>query len=110
MAFKDLFETKSPFDDLRETVFAYVKQETLGPAKKLARYFIFGLFGSIALSVGLVFLIIGALRLLETQTGTTFSGHLAWIPYLIVVAFSIIVAVFSLVAAKRRASAKELAR
>lgn len=110
VALKDLFETKSPFDELRQTVLAYVKQETLAPAKKLGRYFAFGVAGTISLSLGLIFLLTALLRLLQTQTGSTFDGHLSWIPYIIVVGAAFIVVIASLAAARRRASAKELIR
>lgn len=110
MAFKDLFDAKSPFDDLRETVIAYVKQETLAPLKRLVRYLIFGLLGSFMLSIGVIFMQLALLRLLQTQTGTTFRDHLSWAPYLIVVGLSLILILAAFSSARRRASAKELVR
>jgi hypothetical protein len=64
-------------------VVAYAKQETLGPLRGLGRFVAFGVSGSIALTVGLVFLLVALLRLLQTETGSTFQGHLTWLPYLI---------------------------
>jgi len=61
----------------------YIKQETLDPVKGLGRYVVFGVAGSVALSVGLAVLAVGFLRLLQGETGSTFTGNLSWIPYVI---------------------------
>ena len=37
------------------------------------------------LGTGLVLLFLGGLRLLQEETGSTFTGNLSWIPYLITV-------------------------
>jgi len=62
----------------------YLKQETLTPLKGLGRFLAFGVAGSVALCVGVVLLLVGLLRLLQGETGTTFAGNLSWVPYLIV--------------------------
>jgi len=64
-------------------VVAYIKQETLEPVKGLGRYIVFGVAGSVALSIGLAVLAVGFLRLLQGETGSTFTGNLSWIPYVI---------------------------
>lgn len=69
--------------DLWQLVVAYVKQETLEPIKGVGRYVAFGLAGSLVLATGLVLLFLGALRLLQDETGTAFTGNLSWLPYLI---------------------------
>ena len=69
--------------DFLQLVLDYAKQETLGPMKGLARFVAFGVFGSVALSVGLVVLLVALLRALQTETGTTFGGKLSWLPYVI---------------------------
>jgi len=71
--------------DLWRLVLGYVKQETLEPIKGLGRFVAFGLAGSLVLGTGLVLLFLGALRLLQDETGTTFTGNLSWIPYLLTV-------------------------
>ncbi len=63
----------------------YVKQETVGPAKRLAGFVAFGLVATVATGIGMVLVGLGLLRLLQTETGTAFSGHLDWLPYLITV-------------------------
>jgi hypothetical protein len=87
-------------DEAQETVqliVAYIKQETLDPVKGLGRYVLFGVAGSVALSIGLVVLAVGLLRLLQGETGSTFTGNLSWIPYVICI---VVVALVAFVAVK----------
>jgi hypothetical protein len=70
--------------ELWDLVRAYAKQETVEPLKGLGRFIGFGLAGSFALGIGLVLLALGALRALQTETGTMFHGNWSWVPYLIV--------------------------
>lgn len=60
----------------------YAKQETIDPLKGIGRLLAFGAAGSLLLSIGVVFLVLGLLRLLQTQTGPHLTGHLTWVPYL----------------------------
>jgi len=71
--------------DLLQLVVGYAKQETLDPIKGLGRFLAFGLAGALVGSLGVVLLLLGALRLLQTETGSVFQGRLTWIPYLLVV-------------------------
>jgi len=71
--------------DLLQLVIGYAKQETLDPIKGLGRFLAFGLAGALVGSLGVVLLLLGALRLLQTETGSVFQGRLTWIPYLLVV-------------------------
>ncbi|MDQ2826527.1 MAG: hypothetical protein M3Y04_06175 [Actinomycetota bacterium] len=78
--------------DLFHLVIAYVKQETLDPIKGLGRFLMWGLAGALVGSLGLVLLLLGGLRLLQTETGSTFQGRLTWVPYLLVVIVSAAIA------------------
>ena len=71
--------------DLSKLVIAYVKQETVEPLKDLKRFVAWGLAGSVLVSLGLVILFLGVLRLLQAETGSAFRGHLKFFPYLITV-------------------------
>lgn len=72
--------------ELWELSTAYAKQETLDPLKGLGRFLSYGLSGALLLGVGVILLLLSGLRALQTETGTTFTGNLSWIPYLIVMA------------------------
>jgi hypothetical protein len=78
--------------DLLHLVIGYAKQETLDPIKGLGRFLVWGLAGAVVGSLGLVLLLLGGLRLLQTETGSTFQGRLTWIPYLLVVIVSGVIA------------------
>ena len=59
-----------------QLVIDYLKQETLTPLRGLGRFVLFGVAGSVALAIGLVILAVAFLRVLQGETGTTFTGNL----------------------------------
>jgi hypothetical protein len=59
----------------------YLLQETVDPLKEAGRTLLFGSAAAILLGIGTVLLLIGALRVLQTETGTVFRGSLSWLPY-----------------------------
>ncbi|MDA8295658.1 MAG: hypothetical protein M0004_03540 [Actinomycetota bacterium] len=61
----------------------YVLQETVGPLKGLAKRAGLALAGAFVLAVGLVVVMIGVLRVIQGETGGTFSGSLTFVPYLL---------------------------
>jgi predicted anti-sigma-YlaC factor YlaD len=71
---------------LWDLVRAYAQQETIEPIKGLGRYAAMGIAGSLLLSIGLVLLLLGGLRALQTETGDTFDESLSFVPYLITLA------------------------
>jgi len=81
--------------DFFHLVVDYAKQETLGPLKALGRFLVFGLIGSVAITLGTVLLLLAGLRALQSETGSSFTGHLSWLPYLIVAVVAIAVMVTS---------------
>ncbi|MGH9016561.1 MAG: hypothetical protein ACRDY1_02320 [Acidimicrobiales bacterium] len=74
-----------------DLVVAYAKQETLGPLKGLGRFVAFGVLGSMLLAVGLLVLMLGLLRALQTETGSTFGGNLSWLPYIITAGAALVI-------------------
>ncbi|MGH9263102.1 MAG: hypothetical protein ACRD1D_00280 [Acidimicrobiales bacterium] len=74
--------------ELFQLVVGYAKQETLGPVRNLGRYLGFGMAGALLGSVGTVLLLLGGLRLLQTETGDAFDGRLTWVPYVLVLIVS----------------------
>ena len=64
----------------------YARQETVEPLKGVGRYIAYGFAGAVVGSVGIILLLLSLLRALQTETGSTFGGHLSWLPYLIVLA------------------------
>ena len=74
--------------DLFQLVVGYAKQETIDPIRGLGRFLVFGLAGALAGSLGVVLLLLGGLRLLQTETGSAFEGRKSFIPYLLVLVVS----------------------
>jgi hypothetical protein len=70
--------------ELWELSVAYAKQETVDPFKGLGHFLAYGFGGVAALSLGSILLLVAGLRFLQTETGSTFTGNLSWIPYVIV--------------------------
>ncbi|MCU1351770.1 MAG: hypothetical protein JWM05_979 [Acidimicrobiales bacterium] len=69
--------------DLWQLLKDYAKQGTIDPLKSLGRFLGFGVPGSLLVGFGLMFLSLGLLRVLQTETGPHLTGNLSWIPYLI---------------------------
>jgi asparagine N-glycosylation enzyme membrane subunit Stt3 len=90
--------------DLWELIRTYVKQETVGPLKGIARSVALGVGGSVVLSVGLVLLALAGLRALQTETGTTFDGSLSWAPYLLTLIGVVVVIGLALAATRKRST------
>jgi hypothetical protein len=65
---------------------AYAKQETLEPIRGLGRFVAYGAAAVVVGGLGLFLLVLGGLRLLQTETGSAFSGHLKFVPYVIALA------------------------
>lgn len=74
-----------------ELTVGYAKQEISDPVKGLGRYLAWGSLSMLLIGIGMVLLAIGALRALQTETGSTFTGSLTWAPYGIVLAGAIVV-------------------
>lgn len=72
--------------ELWELVVAYLKQETIEPLKGIGKFVGWGIPGAVLSALGLAVLLLAALRVLQTQTGSTFSGDLTELPYVITAA------------------------
>jgi hypothetical protein len=65
------------FDLLRR----YVIQETVTPIRAIGRTLLFGCLAATLLGIGTVFMLLGVLRVLQTETGAAFAGTWSWVPY-----------------------------
>ena len=96
--------------ELRDLLVAYFKQETLLPLQQLGRYLAFGIAGSLLMGTGVMLVALGCLRLLQTETGSTFTGDWSWVPYVIVFAALVVGAAIAWTARKTFRVQKELTR
>ncbi len=70
-------------NEIKNLTIGYARQEVLGPLKTLGRYLGFGIAGAFAIGIGSVVVLIGVLRVLQTETGSTFRGNWSFAPYLL---------------------------
>lgn len=68
-------------NDAVQLTIDYVKQETIGPLKGLGRFLAWGVGGSLLIGLGVLLLLLGALRVLQDETGSALSGSWSWVPY-----------------------------
>ena len=68
-------------DDAFQLTVDYVKQETVEPLRGLGRFLYMGIAGSFFLAFGILLILLGVLRLLQTETGTALTGDWSWVPY-----------------------------
>jgi hypothetical protein len=78
--------------ELWELVVAYAKQEAVEPVRNLGRFVAFGVAGSLVLGLGLVLLVLAGLRALQNETGSHFQGNWSWLPYVIMLVVSLVLA------------------
>ena len=99
------FRPKDPIGvrlgELKDTLLRYSKQEIRNPFVSLFKWTAYGLVGLIFVITGLGHLSLGGLRILQSET-TVFDNGLSFIPYLIVFATLLLVALVSYRAIKSR--------
>ena len=84
-------------DDAFQLTVDYLKQEVVEPLRGLGRFLYMGIAGSFFLAFGLLLILLGVLRLLQTETGTALDGDWSWVPYAVTVVLGVgIIAVAAL--------------
>jgi hypothetical protein len=84
-------------DDAFQLTVDYLKQEVVEPLRGLGRFLYMGIAGSFFLAFGLLLILLGVLRLLQTETGSALTGDWSWVPYAVTVVLGIaIIAVAAL--------------
>jgi hypothetical protein len=76
-------------DDAYQLTVDYLKQEVVEPLRGLGRFLYMGILGSFFWAFGLLLILLGVLRLLQTETGTALTGDWSWVPYAVVVVLGI---------------------
>ena len=69
----------------------YAKQEIKDPLKGLGSWVAWGVASFFLMGTGMVLLALGMLRALQTETGSTFTGSLSFLPYLLVLVAAVVV-------------------
>jgi hypothetical protein len=68
----------------------YAQQETIAPLKGAGRWIGFGIAGALLLGGGLMIVLLGLLRLVQTEWDRAATGSLSWLAYVIVLAVCIV--------------------
>lgn len=82
---------RQEFEQLLDETKSYFIAQTLAPLKGMARTLAFGLLGAIFAGIGVVFCLIGVLRVLQTEVGNTFAGTWTFVPYVAVALSGILI-------------------
>jgi uncharacterized membrane protein len=90
-----------------EYLTAYAKQETLGPLKGAGNWLGYGFAAALTLGLGLVLMLVGLLRLLQTEWERSASGNLSWLAYLIVLVVACVLLALTLMRIKKSTLHKE---
>ncbi len=85
----------------------YAKQETIGPLRGAGAWLGWGFAAAVSLGLGLVLLLVGLLRLLQTEWERSATGSLSWLSYLIVLIAALIVLAITLMRIKKATLHKE---
>jgi hypothetical protein len=86
---------------------AYAKQETLGPLQGVGRWLGYGIAAALTLGIGLCLMLLGLLRLLQTEWERAASGNLSWLTYLITLLVAALLLVLTLLRIKKSTLHKE---
>ena len=80
--------------ELIDLVRAYARQETIGELRGTWRWLAWGSVGAVSILLGLLFFLVGVLRLIQAEFIDADSG-LTWVPYFIVVGITVALIIFS---------------
>ncbi|MGB8858803.1 MAG: hypothetical protein WCC60_06085 [Ilumatobacteraceae bacterium] len=86
----------------------YARQELRDPLGNTGRWVMYGLVGAICIGLGTAFLVLGLLRLVQTEWPGTFHGRwMTLLPYLFGLLFAVIVAGLAAVRINKQPLTKE---
>ena len=93
--------------DVVDYIKTYAEQQTVGPIKGAGRWLAYGAVAALTLSIGLIILLLGVLRLVQTEWDRSATGSLSWLAYLITLALAVLLLVFTLSRIKKATLNKE---
>lgn len=88
--------------DVVDTIVGYAKQETLEPLKGAGRWVLVGSIAAVFVSIGMVLVLLGALRLLVDLFGNAFDGGWSFAPYMITFVLGALIVLVTLSRVKKR--------
>jgi len=85
-------------DAVIDALSSYVKGQLVRPLSGAGRWLLFGIVGGLLVGAGVVFMLLGVLRLLQTELSgmSGVNSRLSWLPYLIVLVIGVGVLIVTL--------------
>lgn len=80
---------------------SYAKQETLGPLSGAGRWLGFGVAAALSLGLGILFLLVGLLRVLQAEWDRSATGSLSWLAYLVTFIVTVLLLVLTILRIKK---------
>jgi cytochrome c biogenesis protein CcdA len=94
-------------NEVIDYVKAYATQETVGPLKGVGRWLGFGAGAAFAMGLGLMIVLLGVLRLIQTEFDRLATGSLSWAAYAVTLVLTIILLAITLMRVKKSTLNKE---
>ena len=91
----------SPHEDVLDLVVSYAKQETIEPLRGAMRWILWGLASMAFICTGLVFLVLGVVRLSQDVLGESFQHSWSFVSYFVGVLACGLVVAFALTSIKK---------
>jgi hypothetical protein len=98
--------TADQVSDVVDSVKLYAKQQTLDPLRGAVRWLLFGVVGAVFTGLGLVFLIVGVLRLSQDLLADQLDGAWSFVHYAIASVFALFIVVVALLRIQKKTLAK----
>lgn len=86
---------------------AYAKQETIEPLRGAGRWLGYGAAAAFVMGLGLMLILLGLLRLVQTELDRLATGSLSWVAYGVTLVVTVILLVLTLLRVKKSTLHKE---
>ena len=90
-----------------EFVKTYAKQETVGPLKGAGRWLAYGAAAALTMGLGLMIVLLGVLRLVQTELDRLSTGSLSWAAYALTLIVTLALLAITLLRVKKSTLNKE---
>lgn len=91
----------SPHEDVLDLVVSYAKQETIEPLRGAMRWILWGLASMAFICTGLVFIVLGVVRVTQDVLGDSFQHSWSFVSYFVGVLACVVVVAFALTSIKK---------
>lgn len=84
-------ESRARDAEIVDMVIAYARQETIEPLRGAGRWIVWGVVSMALVSIGMVLVALGLLRLVQDLTSDVFDGAWSFVPYVFGTVFAVVV-------------------